>query len=131
MRCPKCRLENPEEALRCDCGYDFESGEVKRSYSDVRKVYNESTNYSGIGEFFSFKRMVSFGLIKLLYVLGIIGILVYGINQITENKWLMGISIILLGNLIWRLFCEIWILAFSIHNTLVSIDKGLKKSNVV
>lgn len=32
MRCPKCRLENPEGTLRCDCGYDFPSGKTKRSY---------------------------------------------------------------------------------------------------
>lgn len=25
MVCPKCRLENPEEAMICDCGYNFES----------------------------------------------------------------------------------------------------------
>lgn len=25
MKCPKCGLTNPETALWCDCGYDFES----------------------------------------------------------------------------------------------------------
>lgn len=32
MRCPKCQLENPPTALRCDCGYDFASGQMKASY---------------------------------------------------------------------------------------------------
>jgi hypothetical protein len=41
MECPKCHLENPPEALRCDCGYDFPSGTVKTPYltpEDARQM---------------------------------------------------------------------------------------------
>lgn len=30
--CPRCKLINPADADRCDCGYEFSSGEVKASY---------------------------------------------------------------------------------------------------
>lgn len=30
--CPKCGLVNPPLAQRCDCGYDFVSRSVERSY---------------------------------------------------------------------------------------------------
>lgn len=30
-RCPRCRLVNPDNGLRCDCGYDFEAQEIKGS----------------------------------------------------------------------------------------------------
>ena len=29
--CPHCQLENPPGAQRCDCGYDFDSGTVRRA----------------------------------------------------------------------------------------------------
>jgi hypothetical protein len=30
--CPKCGLISPKEAARCDCGYDFDTRAVERSY---------------------------------------------------------------------------------------------------
>lgn len=35
MECPKCRLVNPQEALRCDCGYDFVAKAMKESYVEA------------------------------------------------------------------------------------------------
>lgn len=30
--CPHCGLLSPREATRCDCGHDFETGQIKRTY---------------------------------------------------------------------------------------------------
>jgi hypothetical protein len=32
VECPKCGLVNPDNALRCDCGYDFATGQIEESY---------------------------------------------------------------------------------------------------
>lgn len=37
-RCPNCRLINPDEAERCDCGFDFETGSLVRLDRKPRKV---------------------------------------------------------------------------------------------
>jgi len=33
MNCPRCGLISPGTAQRCDCGYDFISKSLKRSYA--------------------------------------------------------------------------------------------------
>ena len=37
-RCPKCRLFNPPEAERCDCGWDFATGTQQQSYLPKKPV---------------------------------------------------------------------------------------------
>jgi hypothetical protein len=29
MKCPNCKLENPPDAMWCDCGYDFTTGRAR------------------------------------------------------------------------------------------------------
>lgn len=38
--CPKCKLINESSAHRCDCGYNFETGQVERSGSQSRYSTN-------------------------------------------------------------------------------------------
>lgn len=32
MKCPRCGLINPDFAQRCDCGFDFKTETLKKSY---------------------------------------------------------------------------------------------------
>jgi hypothetical protein len=42
-RCPHCKLVNPENGLRCDCGYDFDSNELKASLMNDKERRVSST----------------------------------------------------------------------------------------
>jgi hypothetical protein len=42
-KCPRCGLYNPAEAQRCDCGYDFASGQVKTSYLSAARGERATT----------------------------------------------------------------------------------------
>jgi hypothetical protein len=42
MECPLCKLENPPDAIRCDCGYDFSNG----TFSESKASNGVLTTYS-------------------------------------------------------------------------------------
>lgn len=100
------------------------------------------------GGFFSFRTLISPIVIKIIYVLGMLGLTIGGIvmikmgldvmslgaeklnifgRQISFNRQiLIGITLIVLGNLAWRLVCEGWILLFRMRDILGSIERHLK-----
>ncbi len=66
--CPKCGLANPDSAQRCDCGFDFESYRVEKSYVNP----SDKTNRAELGLTLSQvgKRNIRMGLI--VFLVGII-----------------------------------------------------------
>jgi hypothetical protein len=64
MKCPNCNLVNIESALRCDCGFDFESKTIKGSYVAKKNNSFELTIIKKI--FFSAIITLSFFLIGII-----------------------------------------------------------------
>lgn len=77
------------------------------------------------GGFLSFRTMISGELIRLLYLIGLLGITGFGLMVILGGQLASGLLVIVVGNLAWRLICEAGILLFGMHQALVSIDRKI------
>lgn len=117
----------------------------------TQPIWREQVIERERGGFFSFRTLISPVVIKIIYVLGMLGLTIGGIamlikgwgvmglgaeklnifdREIPFNKQiLIGIALIALGNLLWRLLCEGWILLFGIRDILGSIQRHLKRGN--
>ena len=42
----------------------------------------------------------------------------------------LGVGVVIVGNLVWRVLCEIWIVLFNIHNMLGSIESETRYVHV-
>lgn len=80
-----------------------------------------------IEDFISFRKMVSTVLIKFIYILGMVILTISGIVVFFRGgeNILLGLGIIIIGNLLWRVTCEGWVILFNIHDILGSIEKNL------
>lgn len=99
--------------------------------------------------FLSFRTLVSASIIKAIYVTGAViltaggGVLMafpflaYSVapesphaQPVLAGLYLVaGAAIASVGNLLWRLMCEGWILLFSIHEMLASIERKMAANN--
>jgi len=109
---------------------------ITENINVISATKSESNQIVSEGGFFSFQKMISGILIKILYVIGIIAITIGGILMIAKGSdmryggggiILGGLALIILGNLLWRIICEGWIVIFSMHEGIVSILKELKR----
>lgn len=79
-------------------------------------------------EVLGFRRMLTPTLVKFIFWLGLTLCWTFGIMDLFQSKFLLGILLLTLGTLTVRISCEILILFFQINNTLFDILKCLKNS---
>lgn len=102
------------------------------------------SNQSFLNDFITFKKFISTKLIMIIYALGAIYITVNGISTIFKKRDIffgisygisarvfLGLGILVLGNLVWRVICEGAIVLFGIHDSLTSIEEELKSKNEI
>ena len=91
--------------------------------------------------YFSFDRMITPAFVKVLYFLGFLALTAAGVglavwagmqlNDATISRSLgwryvaVGVAAVVVGNIVWRVFCELWIVLFGIHAELTSVRHGL------
>ncbi len=88
-----------------------------------------------MGDFLTFRRMITPIIILIVFWIGIIGILVLGILIIVDGvcdesdvgEVIIGVLFLIIGPLIWRVFCEILILTFRIIETLADVRNIIKE----
>ncbi|HKU75912.1 MAG TPA: DUF4282 domain-containing protein [Pyrinomonadaceae bacterium] len=94
-----------------------------------------------MGAYFSFERMITTTFVKVVYFLGFLAITAGGVAlavwagmQLNDARidrvlgWryvAAGVGLVVIGNIVWRVFCELWVVLFEIHAELVAVRYGL------
>ena len=94
--------------------------------------------------YFSFERMITTSFVKVVYFLGFIALTAASVaftvwagmqlNDATISQSLgwryvaIGVATLIVGNIVWRVFCELWVVLFGIHAELVSVRHALNLS---
>lgn len=100
-----------------------------------------------MGSYFSFDKMITKNFVRALYLLGFLVLTIGGfalaiwaglqLNEASIERQLgwryvaIGAGAVILGNLLWRILCELWIVLFNMYARLVSLDDHFAPSDWV
>lgn len=98
---------------------------------------NRSTSQSAgfnWADFFSFKTLITLKFIQIIYIIGAVLITIFGLIMMFGSSmmpygyglgaggFLIGLLYMVVGNLMWRIWCEIIIIFFRMNKTLGEIN---------
>lgn len=78
-----------------------------------------------MGNLLEFRTMITPAIIKFIFIIGLILILLGGLVDLASGSPGRGLGVLLIGPLVLRIYCEILIVIFSIHERLGEIRDGL------
>ena len=133
MRCVECFFENQRGAHRCRiCGTTLPD-DTGPATSEALAI--ETTHRRG--GFFSFGTLITPACIQVAYVIGAAVITLAGLLMVAlvltgvapeytdanrDALLVGGLTLLGIGNLLWRGLCEMVLLVFRIHEVLVNLD---------
>jgi hypothetical protein len=80
-----------------------------------------------MGDFLAFKKFITPLVIQIIFWIGVIVCLIYGIIMIVSAGQIIGgILVFILGPIFVRIYCEVLMIFFRIHDRLASIDDKTK-----
>jgi len=129
MFCSSCGSVIPKESAFCTvCGTKF----------DRPRKRKENT---AVSDFFGFKKMISHTFIKVIYIIGMavttilsLVIIILGSINNSGNYYfgfggitvfvVIGLCMLIFGNLFWRIICEVMVLFSNIHDMISKMEKS-------
>lgn len=76
-----------------------------------------------------FDKMVTPIIIRILYFLGLLAVFAMTATALFQGRILVAIGVLVFGAIIVRVYSELLILLFRIHDNLVSINQQMKARN--
>jgi hypothetical protein len=74
-------------------------------------------------DFLAFRKMLTPVIIQVVFWLGLIGVAVWGWQS--ADGGILGVLMIVVGAVMWRVYCEILIVIFRILDVLTDIRRGV------
>lgn len=131
------RTEWPKEGIEWASEILEERGEELPDQSPPKKrkktlfsnQNSKGKDYNAFQRYFSFRNLITSGLIRIFYFLGFLGITIASVVAIGQGEGgpvgagFLGITI---GNVVWRVFCESLIIIFDMHDRLTDLHDILR-----
>jgi uncharacterized protein DUF4282 len=133
MRCVECFFENPSGVRRCRICRATLPDDTEPALSETHAV--DTTHRRG--GFFSFGTLITPAVIQMAYIIGAVVITLGGVLMValvltgvapeytdTNRDALLvgGLTLLGIGNLLWRVLCEMVMLLFRILEMLLELD---------